>query len=215
LLSELRSLGEAYACRKSGRRGKSSGERSARFELARAVRGLELCLGRKLSFDERVTALKAWYEKSKAVTKMEYDKQLALFMKELTSVKKPKGGDVEFRRMVQTVAKLPASELPAIDAFEGEAPETWRRVAALHREKARQAKGSVYELSSRDTGDALGWDHQAAHALNDVLEEAGVIKKAENGAAGKRKGVATKWRYLLPLDGDVGASQNEEEDCPF
>jgi hypothetical protein len=212
VLSELRSLGEESALHKKGKKG---AERRSRYELARAVRGLELRLGRRLSFDERVTALNAWYEKSKAFTKMDYDRQLALFMKELKTVKKPIGGDVAFLRMVQTVAELPVSELPWIEPFPDGGPESFRRAAALHREKAKQAKGGVYELSCRDLANAVRWDHREAHALNEALAEAGVIAKAENGAAGKRKGVATKWRYLLPLNGDVGASQNEEDDCPF
>ena len=212
VLCELRSLGEQHARRKKGKKG---AERAARYELARAVAGLQLCLGRQLSFDERATALNAWYEKSKVFTMMEYDEQLALFMKELKTVKKPIGGDVAFRRMVQAVAKLPANELPVISAFKG-APEIWRRVAALHRELARQAKGGVYPLSSRDTASALGWEHQSAHALNDVLVELRVIEKAENGAAGKRKGVATKWCYLLPLYPiEVGAMADDDDNLPF
>jgi hypothetical protein len=210
----LRALGERCACPKKGN------ERRSRFELAREVRAFAQCLGRQLSFGEQVTAFNGWYEKGKPNMTTDYDNQLALFLREQASVKKPKGGDVEFRRMVLTVAKLPVSELPVISAFEGEAPETWRRVAALHREKARQAKGGVYELSSRDTANALeGWDHQAAHALNDVLAEAGVIKKAENGAAGKQRGKATKWRYLLPLEGNgekaADAAADDEHDLPY
>src|SRR5262249_10994588 len=137
--SELRTLGESCACSKKG------SERRARFELARAVHGLEQCLGRGLSFDEQVTAFNAWYEEARAFMKGKYDKQLALFLRERGSVKKPKGGDIAFRRMVKTVVELPDSELPVISAFEGDAPESWRRIAALHREKARQAKGGVYE----------------------------------------------------------------------
>ena len=168
--------------------------------MARAVRGLEQCLGRELSFDEQVAAFNGWYKKGAAFMRGKYDKQLALFLRERASVKKPRGGDIAFRRMVKTVAELPASELPVISGFEGAAPETWRRVAALHREKARHAKGGVYELSCRDTANALeGWDHRDAHALNDALAKAGVIEKVEKGAVGKRKGVAARWRYLLPL----------------
>ena len=179
---------------------KKGAERRARFELARAVHGLEQCLGRELSFDEQVTAFNAWYEKGRAFMKVKYDKQLALFLRERSSVKKPKGGDIAFRRMIKTVVDLPANELPVISAFMGDAPETWRRIAALHREKARQAKGGVYELSCRDTANALeGWDHREAHALNDALAKACVIERVENGVPGKRKGVAARWRYLLPL----------------
>ena len=192
--AELHALGGSCACSKKG------AERRARFELARAVQGLEQCLGRKLSFNEQVTAFNAWYEKGRAFMKGKYDKQLALFLRERGSVKKPRGGDIAFRRLVKTVTELPASELPVIGAFEGDAPETWRRIAALHREKARQAKGGVYGLSCRDTANALeGWDHREAHALNEALAKAGVIKKVGNGAVGKRKGVAARWRYLLPL----------------
>ena len=192
--AELRALGERCACSKKG------AERRARFELARAVQGLEQCLGRELSFNEQVAAFNGWYKKGGEFMKGKYDKQLALFLRERASVKKPRGGDIAFRRMVKTVAELPASELPVISGFEGDAPETWRRVAALHREKARQAKGGVYQLSCRDTANALeGWDHREAYALNDALAKAGVIEKVENGAVGKRKGVAARWRYLLPL----------------
>jgi len=193
----LRTLGERCACPKKGN------ERRSRFELAREVRAFTQCLGRQLTFGEQVTAFNAWYEKGKPNMKTGYDKQLAMFLREQACVKKPKGGDVAFRRIVQKVASLPASELPVISAFGGEAPESWRRIAALHCEKAKQAKGGNYELSSRDTASALeGWDHRDAHALNNALAEAGVIEKVENGAAGKRKGIATKWRYLLPLDGN-------------
>jgi hypothetical protein len=140
-----------------------------------------------------------------------HDKHLAHFLREIDKVKKPIGGDVAFRRMIQTVAKLPVDELPVISGFEDGGPISWRRIAALHRELAKQANGGVYKLSCRDTADALeGWSFQDAFALNDALVEAGVITKAENGAAGKRKGVATKWRYLLPLDGDEGENKGTD-----
>ena len=192
--STLTEMGEMCA-----RTAKKVRERDSRYELAREIKGFQERIRRELSYEEHKTVIKAWFSKS---TNMEqnFDKHLAASLYEVTTVKKPKGGNGDFQRLVKTVSDTPVDKLPVIPR-EPDACEDWRRLAALHRELARRSKDGVYVLSLRDAASAIaGLDKdQVAHA-NTALVRLGVIEKVDSGAAGKRKGVAARWRYLLPPD---------------
>jgi len=62
------------------------------------------------------------------------------------------------------------------------APESWRRVAALHRELSWSCRGNTYFLSCRDGARAHpGLSYQAVSDINHTLERLGVIKVVRVG----------------------------------
>ena len=80
------------------------------------------------------------------------------------------------------------------------APESWRRLAALHRELARQSANGTYFLSCRDAA-------RTHHCLNKgsawninhaLASRHGVIEFVRPGDA-RPGGKASEFRYLLPL----------------
>jgi hypothetical protein len=76
-------------------------------------------------------------------------------------------------------------------------PDSWRRVAALHRELSRLCAGKTYFLSCRDTAKAHpGLSHQLAYNINLALAQVGVIKIVRAGDA-RPNGRDSQFRYLL------------------
>ena len=78
-----------------------------------------------------------------------------------------------------------------------EAPESWRRIAGLHREVSRLRGNGKYFLSYRDAAKACeDLSHQTAHNLTLALVRLGVIKIVRPGDK-RQSGRATEFRYLL------------------
>ena len=91
---------------------------------------------------------------------------------------------------------LSDSELPVIPR-EPDAPESWRRVLALHREMSRRVGGGTYFLSCRDTAKAFpGLCHQTANNINLILAQRAVIEIVRVGDQ-RPNGKASQFRYLL------------------
>ena len=81
-----------------------------------------------------------------------------------------------------------------------EAPEKWRRLAALHRELARQSANGTYFLTCRDAAKAHpGLNKDSALNINGALEQLGVIKCERIGDP-RPGGKASEFRYLLSLN---------------
>jgi hypothetical protein len=98
---------------------------------------------------------------------------------------------------LEAVTTLSLSELPLIPGV-ADAPESLRRVAALHRELSRQCAANTYFLSCRDAAKAHpGLSHQSAYNINLALAQLGVIKIVRVGDP-RPSGRASKFRYLLP-----------------
>jgi hypothetical protein len=137
----------------------------------------------------------------------------------------PTGEGETIKKALEHVSTLSVSELPVIPEL-ANAPESWRRVAALHRGLSRRCANKSYFLSCRDAAKASpGLSHQAAYNINLALAQLGVIKIVRIGDPGPN-GRASRFRYLLPQtengapQADGGrASENQEEehadDCPF
>ena len=91
-----------------------------------------------------------------------------------------------------------------------DAPEHWRRLAALHRELSRPCGAGIYFLSYRDAAkvyDGLR-SHQEAHTSTLALARLGVIKIESKGKAGLNSRKAAEFRYLLP-DSENGAEADD------
>jgi len=121
---------------------------------------------------------------------------LAAFLAGLGKVRVPTGEGDTVNKAPEAVSKLSSSELPVTPGMP-EAPENFRRVAALHRQLSRLCGGNTYFLSCRDTAKAFpGLTHQRAYNINLALAQLGVIKIVRVGDA-QPNGRASKFRYLL------------------
>jgi hypothetical protein len=198
LEKELKKLATRYACTQSNNH---PGRRL--FEIARGVRAIEKKTGRKLTTDELMVAFNQWYSLSGSwLDPKMRDDHLASFLAGLGKVRLPMGEGDTIKKALEAVSKLSVSELPIIPGMP-DAPESWRRVAALHREMSRRCASKTYFLSCRDTAKAFaGLSHQAACNINLALARLGVIKIVSKGDTGP-SGKASTFRCLLPQTDNV------------
>ena len=88
-------------------------------------------------------------------------------------------------------------------------PESWRRIAALHRDLSRRSANGIYFLTCRDAAKAFpGLSHQAAYNINLALAQLGVIEIVDRGDARPTRGRASQFRFLL---GDTDPDLDEDE----
>src|SRR5947208_429128 len=103
---------------------------------------------------------------------------------------------------LKAFSKLSVSELPVIPGIPN-ADESWRRIAALHRELSRLCANGTYFLSYRDAAKVCdGLSHQAAHTLTFALARLGVVKIVRKGQARLNGGKTAEFRYLLTQPGN-------------
>jgi len=99
---------------------------------------------------------------------------------------------------LENVAKLSHDQLPMIPG-KPNAPESWRRLAALHRGLSRLCGTPGYFLAYRDAARVSdGMRHQEAHTITGALATLRVIKIEHNGQAGLNSRQAAEFQYLLP-----------------
>jgi len=80
-----------------------------------------------------------------------------------------------------------------------DAEESWRRLAALHRDLARQSANGTYFLSCRDAAKAHpNLSKDSANTIQHALERLKVISIERVGHS-RPGGKASEFRYLLPL----------------
>jgi hypothetical protein len=184
------------------------------FKFARDVRGLEKAIGRKLTTAERTLAFDEWYYLSQGFLDAGKSREdyLAEFFRNLGKVRVPTGDGDTLNKAVEAVSKLPVSELPVIPGM-GDASESWRRVLGLHREMSRRStrKNKTYFLSCRDTAKAVpGLSHHQANDINLALVELDDVIEIVRLGDKRQGGKATEFRYLLPLNGQVDATDLQQ-----
>lgn len=193
LEKELQALAAECACTRAEDR--ASGKL---FELARGVKALEKQSGWRLETSERLFVFTKWHDASQSFLDHTKD-YLAEFLAGIPKVRVPRGEGDTINKAVEKVLKLSVFELPTIVQVPG-APETWRRIFALHCELSGVStkKGKTYFLSSRDAAKVCpGLSHQTAANIDLALAEVGAIEVVRAGD--KRKGgKATEFRCLLP-----------------
>jgi hypothetical protein len=169
------------------------------WQFARDLRAVEKRLRRKLSNSELMLAFDEWHRVSQPflVPQKTRDDYLAAFLAKPAKVRVPTGEGATIGKALEVVTTLSLSELPLIPGA-ADAPESLRRVAALHRELSRQCAANTYFLSCRDTAKAWpGLGHQTAYTINLALAQLGVIKMVRVGDQCPN-GKASEFRYLLP-----------------
>jgi CHC2 zinc finger len=200
LEKELKGLAARNACTERNTASKRL------WQLMRDLKAVEKGIGRELEIGELLPAFDDWYRLSQpfldpAKTRDDY---LAEFLAGLRKVRVPTGEGDTLNKALKAVAKLLASELPMIPGMH----ESWRRVAALHREVSRRTGGKTYFLTCRDAAKAFpGLSHHTAYNINLVLAQLGVIEVVRVGDP-RPGGRASKFRYLLSQS-ENGAEEDD------
>jgi hypothetical protein len=168
------------------------------WQLARDLIALEKRIARKLTPEERTRTFGKWYKASVSnldATKT-HDQYLAKFLAGLGKVRVPTGEGEALKAALARISNSPFPQIPGLP----NAAEPWRKVAALHRELARQSANGIYFLSCRDAAKADGsLNKDSANIINNALVQLRVILPVRIGEQ-RPGGRASEFRYLLSLD---------------
>jgi len=160
-----------------------------------------------LTFDE-------WYRLSKPFLDSQKTREdyLAAFLAEFGKVRVPTGEGKTITEALTSVSRLSLSRLPVIPGM-ADAPESWRRIAALHRDLSRRSANGIYFLTCRDAAKAFpGLSHQAAYNINLALAQLGVVEIVQRGDARPIGGRASQFRYLLSQTENAPQQTDEVDD---
>jgi hypothetical protein len=178
--------------------------RQRRWPLNRDLKAIEKRIARELNPEELMPTFDKWYSISRPHLdpKKTRDDYLAKFLAELGKVRVPTGEGEALKKALKHVSTLPTLALPILPKIT-EAPESWRRLAALHCELARQSANGTYFLTCRHAAKAHPvLNKDSALTVNRALEQLGVIKCDRVGDP-RPGGKASEFRYLLPLNGTI------------
>jgi len=186
--------------------------RPQRFQLLRDLKAVELRHG-ALDTAELMVTFDEWYRLSKPFldSQKTHDDYLAAFLAEFGKVRVPTGEGQTITEALTCVSRLSSSKLPVIPDMP-DAPESWRRIAALHRALARRSANGIYFLTCRDAAKAFpGLSHQTAYNINLALAQLGVVEVVHRGDARPNGGRASQFRFLSP-ETENAAHDSEEQD---
>jgi hypothetical protein len=184
--------------------------RTRRFQLLRDLKAVELRWG-ALDTTELMLTFDEWYRLSRPFldSQKTHEEYLAAFLAEFGKVRVPTGEGKTITEALTSVSRLCPSKLPMIPEM-ADAPESWRRIAALHRDLSRRSANAIYFLTCRDAAKAFpGLSHQTAYNINLALAQLGVVEIIHRGDPRPNGGRASQFRYLL---GDFTTSVEEEEE---
>ena len=123
----------------------------------------------------------------------------------------PTGEGETLKKALEAVSKLSLDQLPMIPGVPN-APEPWRKIAALHRELSRRSAIGTYFLSCRDAAKAHeGLSPHTAYNKTLALAELGVIEIVHKGKPGTKARKAAEFRYLLP---QADGPDDEDDEIP-
>ncbi len=203
---DLKGLAERNAC------AARNTARPQRFQLLRDLKAVELRHG-ALDPAELMVTFEEWYRLSKPFldSQKTRDDYLAAFLAEFGKVRVPTGEGQTITEALAYVSRLSSSELPVIPDMP-DAPESWRRIAALHRDLSRRSANGIYFLTCRDAAKAFpGLSHQTAYNINLALAQLGVVEIVHKGDPRPNGGKAAQFQYLLPQR-ENAAHDSEEQD---
>jgi hypothetical protein len=171
--------------------------RKKRWKLLRDLIAVQKRISRKLSPDELMKTFDKWHRTSQPhldpkKTRGDY---FASFLSEFGKVRVPTGEGEALKKALVRISTLTLPELPEILGV----PESWRWIAALHRELARQSANGTHFLGCRDAAKAHDdLNKDSANNINHALAQLGVIEPVRVGEA-RPRGKASEFRYLSPL----------------
>jgi 5S rRNA maturation endonuclease (ribonuclease M5) len=202
---ELFEIANSLACREKGK-----GHRQ-QFQLARYVRRLEMETGRPLNNDELRAVHRHWFSASTALPAEATEAEaFGEFIDRLRKVRILPGTTGDTLRLAKQRARaLPLPEIPGfIDA-----PDSMRKIAALHRELQRATGDVPHFLTAEDAREFAALKHKIkAHRIQLRLadDRLGVLRCVKRGDP-RKGGKPTVWLYLLPippvLETDFNGSQ--------
>ena len=198
LRKELEELALRSACTKRDT------ARPRRWQLNRDLKAVEKRIARELNPEELIPTFDKWYSISRPYLdpKKTRDDYLAKFLAELGKVRIPTGEGEALKKALKRVSTPPITDLPEIPGMP-ETQESWRKLAALHRELSRQSANGIYFLSCRDAAKAhQGLNKDSANNINHALVRLRVVDSARIGDP-RPGGKASEFRYLLPLNGAI------------
>jgi len=202
---DLKGLAAHHACRAKGTAS------TRRFQLLRDLKAVELRHG-ALDTTELLLTFDEWYRLSRPFldSRKTRDDYLAAFLAEFGKVRVPTGEGQTIKEALAYVSLLSSSKLPVIPDIPN-SPESWRRIAALHRDLSRRSANGTYFATCRDTAKAFpGLSHQTAYNINLALTQVGVTEIVDRGDARPTRGRASQFRYLL-ADADTRLNEDEQE----
>jgi hypothetical protein len=170
--------------------------RTRRWKLVRDLIAVQKRISRKLSPDKLMKTFDKWHRTSQPHLdpKKTRDDYLGAFLAELGKVRVPTGEGEALKRALASISTLSLPELPEIT----DVAESWRMLAALHRELARQSANGTYFLSCRDAAKAhQSLNKDSALNINHALARLGVIEFVRVGED-RPGGKASEFRYLFP-----------------
>jgi hypothetical protein len=174
--------------------------RGRRWQLARDLVAVEKRISRKLRPGELMRTFNKWHSVSQPYLdpRKSRDQYLAAFLAEPGKVRVPTGEGEALKKALEHVWTLSVFKLPELPGI-ADAPESWRRLAGLHRELARQSANGTYFLSCRDAAKAHpSLNKDSVNMINRALDPLGVIKLLHVGDP-RPGGNASEFRYVLPL----------------
>jgi hypothetical protein len=193
---ELENLAKSNACTARNT------ARKKRWKLLQDLAAVQKRIGRQLSPEEPIKTFDEWHTASQSHLdpKKTRDDYLAMFLGEFGKVRVPTGEGEALRKALEHVFTLSVAALPIPPGI-ADAPESWRRLAALHRELGRQSANGTYFLSCRDAAKVhQGLNKDTAWNINRALDRLGVVKLVRVGDT-RPGGKASEFRYLLLLNG--------------
>jgi hypothetical protein len=171
--------------------------REKRWKLLRDVAAVEKHILRKLTPTEHMKIVEAWYSASEPHLdpKKTRDDYIAAYFGEMGKVRVATGEGEALNRALAQISSVPLVDLSEFV----DAPESWRKVATLHCELARQSANGTYFLGCRDAAKAHhSLNKDSANNVNRALAQLGVIESVRIGDA-RPGGKASEFRYLLRL----------------
>jgi hypothetical protein len=169
--------------------------RPRRWKLLQDLKALRRSIKRKLQSAELATAFDEWYRLSLAFldpakTRDDYE---AKFLSEFAKVRYGTG-EGTLATALENVANVSPDQLSVIPG-KPNAPESWRRLFALHQELARLRAKPTYFLSYRDAAKVFdGMTHQQAFDITGALFTLGAIEFVSKGKAGLNSRKAAEFR---------------------
>jgi hypothetical protein len=189
---QLAELALANAC------AEQNTARKRRWQLARDLVAIQNRIGRKLAPTELMQTFDAWYAAGSPFLDPEKSREyyMASFLSEIQKVRVPTGGAGDALRIA--LERVKTCSLPEIPAMP-DAPESWRRLLALHRELARQSASDTYFLGCRDAAKAhVSLNKDSANNVTRSLVQLDCLSLVRLGDS-RPGGKASEYRYLLPL----------------